>query len=64
MLRERVCNLLIFKLVFVFGVLSSHLLEELVVWALWISVLTPLTLLVHLSLHRLKYVCHLALSCP
>ncbi|VDD85774.1 unnamed protein product [Enterobius vermicularis] len=55
LLRDRLCNFLLYKAVFVFGVLSSILLDEMVLWILWFTFISMLTLLQILTMHRFKY---------
>ncbi|MFH4983039.1 hypothetical protein AB6A40_009748 [Gnathostoma spinigerum] len=55
MLRDRLCNLLLYKAVFLFGVLNSVVLEEIVVWIFWFSVISLLSLLQIIVIHRFKY---------
>uniref|UniRef100_A0A915ACK0 Autocrine motility factor receptor n=1 Tax=Parascaris univalens TaxID=6257 RepID=A0A915ACK0_PARUN len=55
MLRDRLCNWLLYKVLFLFGVLNSTLVEELVAWIVWFAVLTEFTVLQFIAVQKLKY---------
>lgn len=55
MLRDRLCSFVLYKAVFLFGVLNSVLLEELIAWILWFALVSTITLLQIITFHRFKY---------
>ncbi|KHN77840.1 E3 ubiquitin-protein ligase AMFR [Toxocara canis] len=55
MLRDRLCSLLLYKVLFLFGVLNSTAVEELVAWIVWFAVLTVFTILQLIAIQKIKY---------
>uniref|UniRef100_A0A0N5AHV8 CUE domain-containing protein n=1 Tax=Syphacia muris TaxID=451379 RepID=A0A0N5AHV8_9BILA len=55
LLRDRLCNFLLYKAVFLFGVLNNMLFDEVILWILWFTFVSMFTLLQILTMHRFKY---------
>ncbi|VDN50053.1 unnamed protein product [Dracunculus medinensis] len=55
MIRDRLLNFLLYKTVFLFGVLTSVILEEIIVWILWFTLVATVALLQMIMMHKLKY---------
>ncbi|VDO65207.1 unnamed protein product, partial [Onchocerca flexuosa] len=45
LLRDRLCNFLLYKAVFLFGVLNSAVHEEVIAWILWFALLASVAAL-------------------
>ncbi|VBB33486.1 unnamed protein product [Acanthocheilonema viteae] len=56
LLRERLCNFLLYKAVFLFGVLNSVVHEEVIAWVLWFALLASVAALQSIIAYKLKYV--------
>ncbi|VDK54985.1 unnamed protein product [Anisakis simplex] len=55
-LRDRLCNWLLYKVLFLFGVLNSTVVEELVAWIIWFAILTVFAVLQLVAVQKLEYV--------
>uniref|UniRef100_A0A915PX86 CUE domain-containing protein n=1 Tax=Setaria digitata TaxID=48799 RepID=A0A915PX86_9BILA len=55
LLRDRLCNFLLYKAVFLFGVLNSVVHEEVIAWILWFALLASVAALQSIVAYRLKY---------
>ncbi|MCP9264323.1 E3 ubiquitin-protein ligase AMFR [Dirofilaria immitis] len=53
LLRDRLCNFLLYKAVFLFGVLNSVVHEEVIAWILWFALLASVAALQTLNLLQL-----------
>lgn len=56
LLRDRLCNFLLYKAVFLFGVLNSVVHEEIIAWVLWFALLASVAALQSIIAYKLKYV--------
>ncbi|VDM91464.1 unnamed protein product [Litomosoides sigmodontis] len=55
LLRDRLCNFLLYKAVFLFGVLNSVVHEEIIAWILWFALLASVAALQSIIAYKLKY---------
>ncbi|VDK88629.1 unnamed protein product, partial [Onchocerca ochengi] len=55
LLRDRLCNFLLYKAVFLFGVLNSAVHEEVIAWVLWFALLASVAALQSIIAYKLKY---------
>ncbi|KAM3722101.1 E3 ubiquitin-protein ligase AMFR [Dirofilaria immitis] len=55
LLRDRLCNFLLYKAVFLFGVLNSVVHEEVIAWILWFALLASVAALQSIIAYKLKY---------
>uniref|UniRef100_A0A1I7VSA3 CUE domain-containing protein n=1 Tax=Loa loa TaxID=7209 RepID=A0A1I7VSA3_LOALO len=55
LLRDRLCNFLLYKAVFLFGVLNSVVHEEVIAWVLWFALLASVAALQSIIAYKLKY---------
>lgn len=56
LLRDRLCNFLLYKAVFLFGILNSVVHEEVIAWVLWFALLASVAALQSIIAYKLKYV--------
>lgn len=56
LLRDRLCNFLLYKAVFLFGVLNSVVHEEVIAWIMWFALLASVAALQSIIAYKLKYV--------